>query len=101
MKFSILSGGSFRFLNFIGSLLTIAGLVVAAVYAVAAVVSLFPSEGMAINTGILPSLIMFAWSGALIVIGQIFHWLVAMKASQDQIISLLRELKDSSQVEQA
>lgn len=101
MNKRIISKGSrFRFLHLFGSWLTVLGVAFLVILLGITVVSIFPGEGMKVNMDVVLSLPLFVGSAALFVSGQILHWLVAMKNSQDQVIELLKEIRDQQQTGQ-
>jgi len=82
----------FNTLHVLGKIFTVIGLLIVAVYIALFIFSLFPEgrERVSLNA---PTIVM-AWSLSFIVVGQLMHWLVAMWEGQNQIIQLLKELRD-------
>jgi hypothetical protein len=93
-KPTISKGSRFRVLHLFGTWLTALGVTFLVILIGMAIASIFTSEGMKLNMNAVLTLPLFAGSAALVVSGQILHWLVSMKNSQDQVIGLLKEIRD-------
>ncbi len=94
------AGGRFRVLPLFGSWLTALGVAFLVILIGLAVASIFTGEGMKPKMNAVLTFPLFAGSAALFVSGQILHWLVAMKNSQDQVIELLKEIRDQQRTGQ-
>ena len=82
----------FKTFQVLGTILTVIGLLILAVYLALFIYSFLPDGAVKVSlTG--PTVAM-AWSISFIVVGQLMHWLVAMWEGQNQIIQLLKELRD-------
>jgi hypothetical protein len=82
----------FKTFQVLGTTLTVIGLLILALYLALFIYSFHPDGAVKVSLNE-PTVVM-AWSISFIVVGQLMHWLVAMLEGQNQIIQLLKELRD-------